>query len=77
MSQSKAPDGEGRGLKIFSFVVHLWKEQSGSDRSVWRGSLTDVRNGERRYFQSLTGLMKMFSEFIGNTASTKGGKFNR
>jgi hypothetical protein len=71
MAQSDPPHGKGTGLKIFSFILHLWKEQSGSNRLVWRGSLTDVQSGERRHFQSLKGLIKKLSELIGGNESPK------
>ncbi len=53
MSQTDPPHGKGTGLKIFSFILHLWKEQSGSNRPIWRGSLTDVASGETKYFHSI------------------------
>jgi hypothetical protein len=71
MSQPDPPHGKGTGLKIFSFILHLWKEQSGSNRPVWRGSLTDVQSGERRHFQSLKGLIRRLLELIGGTVPPK------
>lgn len=67
MSEPTPPRGENAGLKIFSFILHVWQERSGSDRTVWRGSLTDVTSGERSHFQSLKGLIRKLTELIGGT----------
>ncbi|MEW6086505.1 MAG: hypothetical protein AB1607_18115 [Chloroflexota bacterium] len=67
MTKMTPPDEAGRGLKIFSFILHVWQERSGSDHTVWRGSLTDVTSGERRHFQSLKGLIRKLAELIGGT----------
>ena len=67
MSEPTPPGGENAGLKIFSFILHVWKERVGSNRFIWRGSLTDVTSGERSHFQSLKGLIKKLAELIGGT----------
>lgn len=71
MPQSESPDREGRGVKIFSFILHVWRERAGSNRFIWRGSLTDVTSGERRHFQSLKGLIRKISELIGGADPSK------
>jgi hypothetical protein len=40
---------------LLSFVVHLWKEDSGSEEqpASWRGHITPVPNGVRHYFTRL------------------------
>lgn len=40
---------------IHSFVIKIWLEETASktDDAVWRGHITHIPDGERRYFQSL------------------------
>lgn len=46
-----------------SFIVRVWLEQTPDDnaRTVWRGHITHVPSGKRRYFQDL----EYVSRFIG------------
>jgi hypothetical protein len=41
---------------LLSFVVRLWREEPASEETQvnWRGHITSVPNGKRRYFKSLT-----------------------
>jgi hypothetical protein len=41
---------------LLSFVVHLWKEESasGEHQKIWRGHITPVPNGVRRYFTNIS-----------------------
>ena len=45
-------DGEA---KLLSFVVHLWQEEAASEehQATWRGSITPVPDGKRRYFTNV------------------------
>ncbi|MCC6299286.1 MAG: hypothetical protein IT314_08300 [Anaerolineales bacterium] len=70
MPEPTPPGGEDTGLKIFSFILHVWRERA-KNRSVWRGSLTDVTSGERRHFQSLKDLIKKLSELIGGNEPSR------
>lgn len=47
-----------------TFILRVWREKN-NGAFTWRGSLTDVASGERRYFQSLKDLIKKLSELIG------------
>lgn len=48
-------------LKTHSFVIKIWIEGSpeGSSPTSWRGHITHVPSGERRYLKDLDGI-KMF-----------------
>jgi hypothetical protein len=49
--------------KAQSFIVKLWLEEAGGVRgkAVWRGYITHVPGGERRYLRNLSDI----SDFIG------------
>jgi hypothetical protein len=40
---------------LLSFIVHLWKEDSGSEEQQisWRGHITPMPNGKRHYFKNI------------------------
>jgi hypothetical protein len=44
---------------VQTFVLRIWLEDTQDDagRTVWRGHITDVGNGERRYVQDLDGIV--------------------
>jgi hypothetical protein len=53
----------GRGYavqesEIHSFIVKVWLEETVEEagRAKWRGHITHVRSGERRYLQRLSGI---------------------
>ena len=52
-----------------SFVVHLWKEEAGSEEQqpVWRGHITSIPNGKRHYFLDI----KDVSTFIIDELKTR------
>jgi hypothetical protein len=43
-------------LHTHSFVVKIWLEEAAADGhgAAWRGHVTHVPSGERRYFEALT-----------------------
>ena len=45
-----------RESEIHSFVVKIWLEETVEEagRAKWRGHITDVLSGERRYLQRLS-----------------------
>ncbi len=49
-----------------SFVLKLWLEDAGSetDPACWRGHVTHVPSGERRYFQDLNGLLEFLIPYL-------------
>lgn len=64
MRRDPAPDRPAANVKIFTFVVHVWRERVGSNRYVWRGSLTDARSDGKTYFQSLPGLLDAIARLL-------------
>lgn len=52
-----------------SFVVRIWLEEvSASGRALWRGHITHVPSGRRRYVQRLgdiTGFIALYLELMG------------
>lgn len=40
---------------IYSFIVKIWLEESaeGTEQAAWRGHITHVPSGERRYLRDL------------------------
>lgn len=45
-----------QGAAILSFIVRVWREESPSEKrqAKWRGHITTVPQGKRRYFKSIT-----------------------
>jgi hypothetical protein len=41
---------------LLSFVVHVWKEEAPSQehQAAWRGHITPVPDGKRRYFANIS-----------------------
>jgi hypothetical protein len=53
-------------------VIRLWREE-GNGKPVWRGSVTDVQTGEKRYFQSLPDLAETIARVVGTALGGEGG----
>jgi hypothetical protein len=47
-----------------TFVVRLWLEGGDEGPRVWRGHITHVMSGERRYVQSLEGIDAFITRFM-------------
>lgn len=49
-----------------SFVVKVWLEEEASSQSqaLWRGHVTHVFSGERRYFQSMADLTAFIEGYL-------------
>jgi hypothetical protein len=48
-----------------SFIVKIWIESGeGFQRAVWRGQITHVASGERRYLTDLNQITAFVSEFL-------------
>jgi hypothetical protein len=49
-----------------SFIVKIWREEVSSDTSqaAWRGHITHVPGGERRYLRSLDDLSTIIIPYI-------------
>lgn len=44
---------------VQSFVLRVWLEESREEagRTLWRGHITDIGTGERRYVQDIDGIV--------------------
>lgn len=53
-------------VNLQSFVVKIWVEETGdSDNTApWRGSITHVGSGERRYVKSLDEITRYFKVYL-------------
>lgn len=56
----------------YTFVIRLWREKNNGN-FIWRGSLTNVQNGEKKYFQSVTDLTELIAQVIGTNLKEEGG----
>lgn len=57
-----------------TFVVRLWLEGGGDEGPrVWRGHITHVMSGERRYVQSLEGIDAFIARFMRRMDIDSGG----
>jgi hypothetical protein len=53
-----APKGDPVDEQVYVFVVKLWQEQREIPEAdpLWRGSIVNALNGERRYFSTMAEL---------------------
>jgi hypothetical protein len=60
--------------RVQSFIVKLWLEESGQEtgRVVWRGYITHVPGGERRYLKKLSDIKDFIGHYLGE-ADVKSG----
>ncbi len=49
-----------------SFIVKVWVEESreGEETVAWRGHITHVPSGERRYVQALNGITAFIAPYL-------------
>ncbi len=49
-----------------SFIIKLWLEELAEDagRPIWRGHVTHVPSGERRYLQDLNGILAFVAPYL-------------
>lgn len=57
--------------KTQSFIVRIWREEDG--HSTWRGHITHVPSGEKKYFQELSDITNFIKRYLdpANTGSEK------
>ena len=58
--------GDQSDLVIHSFVIRIWLDEAseGSGTAVWRGQLTHIPGGERRYFNDLEEIPILISQHL-------------
>ncbi len=51
---------------ISSFVIRAWIEESGNEQcgATWRGHITHVASGKRRYFQDLQYIASFITPYL-------------
>lgn len=48
-----------------SFIIKVWREETGeSDQIIWRGHITHVPGGQRRYFTNLGDIITFILAFL-------------
>jgi len=58
-----------------SFVVRIWLEED--DRATWRGHITHVPSGERRYVERLSDIVDFIAPYVGGMKLSRIGRFRR
>ena len=60
--------------KAQSFIVKLWFEEAGEGRAkaVWRGYITHVPGGERRYLKKLSDISDFIGRYVAESAVKPG-----
>jgi len=53
-------------IDTHSFIVRIWLEETAEEagRVTWRGHITHVPSGERRYFEELDGMAQFIIPYL-------------
>jgi hypothetical protein len=53
-------------LPVYSFIVKVWLEETEQEtgRTVWRGYITHVGSGKRRYVEDLDGIVDFIVSYL-------------
>lgn len=53
-------------LYTHSFIIRMWREQIGAqpDQDIWRGHITHIPSGTRRYLRSLDDMVLFIIDYI-------------
>jgi len=52
-------------LNVHSFIVKVWLEEiNQSGRAIWRGHITHVPGGERRYVRALSEIVAFIAPYL-------------
>ena len=58
---------------LHSFIIKLWLEADyKSEPDVWRGYITHVPTGDRRYLKRLSDITDFVQEYLGDAQGRKG-----
>lgn len=57
---------ENAATMTHSFIVKIWVEETGEEagRAMWRGHITHVLSGKRRYLQELNSVTDFIAPYI-------------
>lgn len=62
--------------KVQSFIVKLWLEAGDeTGKAVWRGYITHVPGGERRYLKRLSDIKDFIGRYLGEMGVKRGPGF--
>lgn len=60
--------------RTHAFVIRMWSERTEEEDVItWRGHITHVLSGKRRYIQELSTIGDFITPYLEDTASTRGG----
>lgn len=59
-----------------SFIVKIWLEDTGEEvgQATWRGHITHVPSGERRYLKELDGIRSFILPYLAGTGVKLGAR---
>jgi hypothetical protein len=60
--------------RAHSFIVKLWLEETGDERTGWHGSITHVPSGERHYLRALGDILTFIRPYVEATEFDDGSK---
>jgi len=64
------PQGEP---ETHSFIIKFWLEEEADDgRRLWRGHITHVPDGNRRYLRRLKDILDFISPYLERSSSASG-----
>jgi hypothetical protein len=65
-SSSGAAGEGGREAATHSFIVKIWLEETASEsgEARWRGSVTNVPDGQRQYVSDLTEIGSLIAKYL-------------
>jgi hypothetical protein len=65
--------------QVHSFIVKLWleSEAGGKGGAVWRGHITHVPGGDRRYFRDLGEIRRFVEPYLAREGAATRGRFRR
>jgi hypothetical protein len=57
---------EASEAEVHSFILKVWRVEEGedADRPLWRGHITHVPGGERRYVQDLEEITSFVASYL-------------
>ena len=68
---------ESQELNTHSFIVKIWLEETAQEagRAIWRGHITHVPGGERRYLKDLDDISAFVASYLAVMGVKPGGRW--
>ena len=62
-----------------SFIIKIWIEETAAEsgEATWRGSITHVASGDRRYLHDLRGIAAFIVPYLAEMGVEVGGRLRR